>query len=87
MFVGTINKGVSIQGYLDNGLVDTTKIKARHDALAAEMTKRGYNHKSPLEQPDVEEAWSVDLTANIKDLANRCEACRFALERMYPNVF
>ena len=29
------------------------KMKQRHDELVCEMLKRGYNHNSPYEQPDV----------------------------------
>lgn len=76
MFVGTINKGVSIQGYVDKGLVDTTKIKERHDALVVEMTRRGMNHKSPLEYQDRLSLGSVDIRESHEELINRCASCK-----------
>ena len=48
MMVGTLNKGISMEGYYARGLVDTDQIEARHEALVAEMTARGMKHKSPL---------------------------------------
>lgn len=76
MFAGAIAKGKSIAGFIENGLVDTAKIAMRHDALAAEMKRRGYQHKSPLKQPNVGVYWSVDQAANVTELARRCEDCR-----------
>lgn len=48
MMVGSLNKGISMEGYYTKGLVDTDQIEARHEALVAEMTVRGMRHKSPL---------------------------------------
>lgn len=48
MMVGTLNKGISMEGYYSRGLVDTDQIVSRHEALVAEMTARGMKHKSPL---------------------------------------
>ena len=50
----------------------------RHDALAEEMIRRGYTHKSPYIQPDVSylpEA-QIDLAYNLQDLHSRCEECK-----------
>lgn len=78
MFVGTINKNISIQGYLDKDLVDPSKIKERHDLLVKEMKKRGYNHASPL--PDILTSHAKNIL-NIKnnelELKRRCGECRF----------
>jgi len=76
MFVGTINKGISISGYLRNGLVDPSKIKARHEALAAEMASRGMNHNSPLPETRRLRFWPLDIEANLEDLLERCPECR-----------
>ena len=79
MFVGTINKGISIQGYLDDGLVEVDLLWARHDELAKEIERRGYNHKSPLP----EYKWGggdngcVDVSANEVELRRRCKDCTF----------
>ena len=37
MFIGTIKKGSKINGYVEGGLCDPTKIIFRHDELADEM--------------------------------------------------
>ncbi|MBI5696527.1 MAG: hypothetical protein HZC51_12485 [Nitrospirae bacterium] len=76
MFVGCINKGMSIKGYVDKGLVDTSLIRKRHDQLAAEMARRGFSHKSPLPEFDIPAQGKVDVLANEAELARRCAACR-----------
>ena len=80
MLVGTLQKGISVQGYIDNQLVELEHIRARHDELVEEMIKRGYNHKSPL--PDYPEVSGgvVDREENLRDLANRCPDCRERIE-------
>ena len=80
MLVGTLLKGISVQGYIDNQLVELEHIRARHDELVEEMIKRGYNHKSPL--PDYPEVSGgvVDREENLRDLANRCHDCRERIE-------
>ena len=47
-FVGTINKGVRVKGYLRDNLLQINMLVIRHEELAEEMKSRGYNHKSPL---------------------------------------
>lgn len=77
MFVGTINKGISIDGYIQKGLVNPSKIVSRHEELAREMERRGYTHKSPLPKilkknlPDI----PLNVKANKEDLKNRCGEC------------
>lgn len=86
MFVGTINKGNSIKGYILNGLVDPFKIKTRHDEIALEMEKRGMVHKSPLpelrpyalehDEEDLTRGYLINVEENITELQRRCEDCR-----------
>lgn len=79
MFKGTLEAGISIRGYVDKGLVEVHKIIMRHDTLATEMTKRGMNHKSPLPEELSDYLWeegSVDVNANLQELARRCPSCR-----------
>ena len=80
MLVGTLQKGISVQGYIANQLVELEYIRARHDELVDEMIERGYNHKSPL--PDYPEVSGgvVDREENLRDLANRCPDCRERIE-------
>lgn len=83
MFVGTINKNISIQGYIDKGLLEVHNLVSRHEELSQELTRRNYNHKSPL---PLFESWyegSVDSDANIKELARRCPECRKRIENNF----
>ena len=75
MFAGSINKGISIDGYVKNGLVDTCLIQARHEPLACEMMKRGLNHKSPMDYRDKLDLQSVDMRKSKADLLMRCTEC------------
>ncbi len=80
MFAGTLAKGVSIQGYLDGGLVEVDRIRIRHDELAAEMERRGYRHSSPL-RDDCPSfcAGRVNADENLSELARRCPQCAAAI--------
>ena len=75
MLVRSILAGKSLAGYVAKGLIDTTQIQSRHDALAQEMLARGYRHNSPLVVPPVEAMGRVDSLANVDELARRCELC------------
>jgi len=77
MFVGTVNKGKSIAGYLKNGLVEVHRIREYHDAIVEELQSRGgWSHQSPLPDFKEEVLGKVDVEANRKELAKRCERCR-----------
>ena len=76
MFVGHIRLGRSLGRYVGDGLVDTRRIKARHDALAAEMRRRGYNHASPLDYIDGLRQGHVDVAASVAELRRRCPLCK-----------
>ena len=77
MFTGTINKGISIAGYISKGLVNPALIQVRHDQLAEEIQKRGYNHHSPLsiDCSDLPEL-PVDIIGNELELKRRCRECQ-----------
>ena len=79
-FKGTITKGKSIRGYVLKGLVETNKIKERHDALAKEMKDRGYKHQSEMTDFQVVSVGFVDVQKNLKELSNRCSECRKRIE-------
>lgn len=80
--VGSIKKGHSINGYLNNKLVEPYQILRRHDQLVEEMTARHMLHKSPLTTQDFDpEGWRttypiVDLHKSLNDLLDRCLLCR-----------
>jgi hypothetical protein len=80
MFKGTFEKGKSIEGYLERGLVNLGQIKTRHDELVKEMIKRGFNHKSPMqefkEHNENKNIITVDSIKNKLELANRCKDCK-----------
>jgi len=63
------------------------QMQKRHNELAHEMLKRGYNHKSPYEQPDLshlknEERYAeIDINVSILDLVLRCDECAKNLKR------
>lgn len=82
MFVGTIKKGKSVKGFIENRLVDTNLIQARHDELAKEMQSRGMAHKSDLDYVDVLNLQSVNVEENKNELRKRCVACRVRQEAL-----
>ncbi len=82
MFAGSINKGISIRGYIANDFVEPQNIKSRHDTLVAEMEVRNMNHKSPLEQPDTNEHHIIDEEVSLRLLLLRCPVC----ERRYNKL-
>ena len=49
MFIGTLIKKKSINGYIINDLLEPLSLQARHDDLADEMLKRKFKHNTPLE--------------------------------------
>ena len=81
MFLGALLKGKSIKGYVDNGLVEVHNIINRHNELAEEMIRRGYNHKSPAQECNLWECGCVDSEQNIVELHRRCSECRKRIER------
>lgn len=76
MFVGTINKGNKLDGYVRNKLVEVHNIERRHNDLVNEMEKRGYNHKSKLPKFKVFILGKVDIDDNVEELNKRCLECR-----------
>jgi hypothetical protein len=76
MIVGCINRGTSLEGYYENGLINTAKIRIRHEELAKEIAKRGYKHNSPLPEFKDPERGVVDILKNLLDLTERCEECK-----------
>ena len=59
------------------GQIEPVSMESRHDELAEEMKRRGYNHQSPYEQPDV--SYLPEMLVNSddahKDLISRCSEC------------
>lgn len=76
MLVGTLKRGISVQGYIESGLVELDKIGERHEILVQEMKGRGMNHESDLKQPDGIVGGRLNLERNVLDLATRCLECQ-----------
>ena len=78
MFVGSINRGKSVKGYLEKGLLEVHSLYNRHEDLVKEMKRRCYNHKS-----EVDEKWKfaekigvIDKEKSLSELMNRCPKCK-----------
>jgi hypothetical protein len=61
--------------------IEPRNMQSRHNELAKEMLRRGMNHQSPFEQPDIsylkdkERLANVDINNSLADLSNRCTEC------------
>lgn len=79
MFVGHLQRGRKLGRYTE--LCEPNKINARHAALAAEMTRRGFSHQSSLSFEYVgHEVGHVDVSKSLHDLRQRCDACRALID-------
>jgi len=78
MFMGCLNKGKKLDGYLSNNLFEPRSLVSRHDELASEMIRRGYNHKSPISLDDgiVLSEQKINPIISQMDLLSRCAACK-----------
>lgn len=87
MCLAIIKAGKSMTGYVTNNLVEPLSLMHRHEELAHEMARRGYNHKSPMSWtndaleavrilPDEVRLAKVDKDAAQADLCSRCAECR-----------
>lgn len=91
MLLGSMNKGISMDGYVRNNLAEPAKLAARHDALATEMKRRGYRHQSPLSHQDAAEVLEyysegvqrakVHRAASLAELVRRCPECAKVLNK------
>lgn len=72
--------------------IEPYSMSIRHDELAKEMIKRGYNHKSPYTQPSLdylqpEELYAVvDTDISIEDLSNRCSECKKLIDKNLTKI-
>ena len=80
MLLGSILRKRSVAGFLDRKIIEPQSLKRRHDELAREMIRRGYNHNSPIErQPAVSSIGGltiVDQDESLLELRQRCRQCR-----------
>ena len=72
--------------------IEPRSMKHRHDVLAKEMLARGYNHKSPYEQPDISylphniQYAFVNGCQSIEELRRRCPDCRNKIRELNINL-
>jgi hypothetical protein len=87
MFIGAIEKGHSVRGYLQKGLLEIHNLYARHEELAKEMKRRGYNHFSDLDEKwkSADEAGCIERQSNLEELVRRCSKCRKLFEKQATN--
>jgi hypothetical protein len=84
MFLGHLKKKRKITKYIENNCLEPTSLKKRHDELAKEIKRRGYNHNSPLDfkkefidyLPYEHKNYKVDIKASLRDLVTRCKDCK-----------
>jgi len=77
MIAACLRLGNSLQGYVAKGLIETERLEQRHAALATEIERRGYNHKSPLTVPSgVRREGRVSVAESVRELSRRCPECR-----------
>ena len=78
MFIGAVDRGYSVKGYLEKGLLEVHSLYSRHEELAREMKRRNYRHNSEIDGKwkQVEELGSIDREKNLKRLIDRCSRCR-----------
>lgn len=93
MFVGAIEHGKSIEGYLEKGLLNPIDLARRHGEITREMSRRGYRHSSPLSLDNIPTTVlqrSRILPDSTSELLRRCERCRlrrdFLLMASKPGV-
>lgn len=79
-------KGYKIDGRIHPIVqIEPISMQSRHDELAKEMVRRGYNHQSPFTQPNLNNYGDevinakVDINTSIKDLCERCEECKLRI--------
>ena len=78
MFMGSILKRRSLEGYIQKGFLDTTLLLSRHEELAIEMQHRGMHHASPLDSDPlnyVRPVGAICPEKNLLELIQRCPNC------------
>jgi len=78
MFVAAINRGYSVKGYLEKGLLEVHNLYNRHQELAKEMIQRNYRHNSQIDRKwkQAKTLGYIDRKKNLRQLINRCQRCR-----------
>lgn len=83
-FLGTLKKGISIKGYIENDLLEPLSLESRYLELKKEMLLRGYNPAKTFEISngklsnlnDNELKHIIDREKSLFELLNRCDECK-----------
>lgn len=85
MFIGHMKKRRKIDGFLQNNCLQPLLLKKKHDDIAKEMKKRGYDHKTPLLENDFINAmeyldekqinYKINNIDSLNELISRCKFC------------
>jgi hypothetical protein len=82
MFIGSILKKKSLNGYIVNNLLEPKSLISRHEELVVEMLNRNMGHKSALPEfsldylPNNIKDYKIDSKKSLANLINRCPTCR-----------
>jgi hypothetical protein len=82
MINGALNKQKSLEGHAVLNQLQISQLAARHEELAREMIRRGYNHDSDLLVADSSylsrftQLATVNKEAALNDLITRCPECK-----------
>lgn len=80
-FVGCINKGRSIDGFIKNDLLEPKSVQSRYIELRNEMLSRGYKPKAELKTLDFSKIpekfhdYKVNKENHYNELVRRCPEC------------
>ena len=83
-FLPSWKKQTRIDGRITDNQMECGTYRERHNEVADEMIRRGFNHKSPLDQPDfsylplTQQQFRVQpagVMSNRRKLATRCREC------------
>lgn len=89
-FLPSWEKKVAIDGRIADNQMECETYKQRHDEVAEEMVRRGFNHKSPLDQPDFSylplthqqfRVRAAGAMSNREKLATRCAECARLMQK------
>jgi len=70
------NSGKWTKSLTERGFLEPQNFISRHEELVVEMTRRGFNHNSPLDTEGVElSIGKVNIQKSIRDLKLRCKNC------------
>ena len=81
MLVGSLNKGIKLDGFVKSGLLELKSLFLRHEILANEIVRRGWEHNTPFQGIDKPfpvniENCEVDIPWSKAVLLGRCQECR-----------